>query len=131
MLTPHNKMGLQKEKITTYLSCLGLFLPNVRPILTYWGAVLTAAYMINRVHLMLVLFSLRSHIYFLMHIMQSLKSWVFGCVAFVNIDKQRCTELDSSPVIRVFMGYTPNKRVYKSYNPSGRKYFVFMDVAFF
>lgn len=102
---------------------------------SYWGeAVLTSAYLINRIPSLVI--GNVSPVQFMISlfpsvsIIQSVESRVFRCVAFVHVHKQHRTKLDSCVVRRVFVGYPSNKRGFKCYHPPSHKYFVSRDVTF-
>ena len=102
---------------------------------SYWGeAVLTAAYLINRVPSRMLgnvsLVQFMTSRFPSVPILKSLESRVFGYVAFVYIHKQHRSKLDPRVVRCIFIGYPPNKRGYKCYHPPSRKYFVSKDVTF-
>lgn len=102
---------------------------------SYWGeAVLTAAYLINRVPSRVL--GNKSPAQFMLSrfpsvpILHTLESRIFGCVAFVHVHKQYRNKLDPRAVRCIFLGYAPNKRGYKCYHPPSRKFFVSKDVTF-
>ena len=98
---------------------------------TYWGeAVLTAAYLINRlptrvlgkkspVELLTQSFSLFP-----------IPPKVFGCVCFVHNHSPVRKKLDPRAIKCVFLGYSPTQKGYKCYHPPSRKWYVSMDVTF-
>ncbi|WOH06348.1 hypothetical protein DCAR_0625774 [Daucus carota subsp. sativus] len=55
---------------------------------------------------------------------------VFGCVAFVNLQKHLRSKLDPCALKCVFVGYQPFQKGYRCYHPSTRKFYVSMDVTF-
>lgn len=56
---------------------------------------------------------------------------IFGCTAYVHLPSQFQSKLDSRAEKCVFIGYAPNKKGYKCYNPTTKKTHVSMDVIFF
>jgi len=100
---------------------------------SYWGeAVLTAAYLINRVPSRVL--DGQSPIEFIssffpsVPFLSSLHSRVFGCVVFVHIHSQFHGKLDPRAVKCIFVGYASNKKGYRCYHPLSRKFFTSMDV---
>ena len=59
-----------------------------------------------------------------------LPSKLFGCTVFVHKPSQFRSKLDPRVEKCVFIGYAPNKRGYKCYNPQTKKIQVTMDVSF-
>ena len=55
---------------------------------------------------------------------------VFGCIAYVHILDEICTNLDAKAEKCVFIGYSFEQKGYKCYNPSTRKFHVSTDVVF-
>ncbi|RDX97959.1 hypothetical protein CR513_19193, partial [Mucuna pruriens] len=104
--------------------------PNV-----YWGeAVLTAAYLINRLPTQ-VLNSISPIKHMLSFfpsspLMLSLPSRVFGCVAFVHSHNPHHGKLGPKAVKYVFISYPSNKKGFKCYHLPSRRFFVSMDVTF-
>ncbi|RDX63025.1 hypothetical protein CR513_58589, partial [Mucuna pruriens] len=64
------------------------------------------------------------------HLMLSLPSRVFGCVAFVHSYNPHRGKLDPRVIKCVFIGYPSNKKWFKCYHPSSYQIFIPMDVAF-
>ena len=57
-------------------------------------------------------------------------SKVFGCVCFVHDYRSNVGKLDPHAIKCVFVGYPPNKKGYRCWCPSERRFFVSMDVTF-
>ena len=55
---------------------------------------------------------------------------IFCCTIYVHIPSKFRSKLDPRAEKCVFIGYAPNKRGYKCYNPQTQKMFVSMDVSF-
>ena len=55
---------------------------------------------------------------------------VFGCVCFVHDYRSNVGKLDPHAIKCVFVGYPPNKKGYRCWCPSERRFFVSMDVTF-
>ena len=114
------------------MACAIMFESNVPKYL--WGdAVLTAAYLINRMptrvlnyHTPLDTFktffpACRLH--------TDLPLKVFGCTVFMHISTSR-SKLDPRAEKCIFVGYSPTTKGYKCFNPSTKKLHVSMDVTF-
>jgi hypothetical protein len=96
---------------------------------TYWSdAVLTATYLINRLpsarlRNMSPLKIFKGRKIDLDHIR------VFGCTCFVHI--KRNDKLDKKSVKTIFLGYSSEKKGYKSYDPTNFTVYFSRDMAFF
>jgi Reverse transcriptase (RNA-dependent DNA polymerase) len=55
---------------------------------------------------------------------------IFGCVAFVNIQKHQRSKLEPCAERCIFVGYGQHQKGYKCLNPTSKKLFVTMDVTF-
>jgi transposase InsO family protein len=55
---------------------------------------------------------------------------IFGCVAYVHIQKPLRTKLEPRAEKCVFLGMGTNQKGYKCYNPETRKFYTTMDVNF-
>ena len=100
-----------------------------------WGeAVLTAAYLINRVP---------SRVLNHQTLLNFFKNWfpenwlttnlplkVFGCTMFVHVPNISRSKLDARAEKCVFIGYAPNTRGYKCFNPVTKKIHITMDGFF-
>ncbi|KAL4560354.1 hypothetical protein LXL04_032504 [Taraxacum kok-saghyz] len=102
----------------------------------FWGeAVLTAAYLINRMPSRVIDFktphqTLRS---FFPHIrtFSEVPLKIFGCTSFVHNHQPNHSKLDPRSVKCVLLGYSPNQCGYKCYSPSTKFFYHSMDVTFF
>ncbi|KAJ7954402.1 Retrovirus-related Pol polyprotein from transposon TNT 1-94 [Quillaja saponaria] len=96
----------------------------------YWGdAVLSAAYLINRMSLRTLDFNtpldvLQGNCSFVVH------PKVFGCVCFVHEHGKNISKLDHRALKCIFIGYSATQKGYKCYHPPTRKTYVSMDVNF-
>ncbi|RDX81124.1 hypothetical protein CR513_38237, partial [Mucuna pruriens] len=104
--------------------------PNV-----YWGkAILTTTYLINRLPTQVLngISPIKHMLSFFPSspLMLSLRSRVFGCVAFVHSHNPHCGKLDPKAMKCVFIGYPSNKKGFKCYHPLSHRFFVSMDVTF-
>ena len=98
-----------------------------------WGeSVLTAAYLINRLPSKVLNyhspFSVFKTCFPHNRLVSDLLLRVFGCTVYVHSTGQ--SKLDARAVKHVFIGYAPNKKGYKCFNPITRKTIVSMDVTF-
>ena len=55
---------------------------------------------------------------------------IFGCTAYVHIPKKSRSKLDPRAEKCIFVGYAPNQKGYKFFNPLTRKFYVTMDATF-
>ena len=101
-----------------------------------WGdSVLTATYLINRVPSRIL--SHKTPIHCLKQffpnnrLISNLPLKVFGSTVFVHIPDLLRSKLDARAEKCVFIGYPPNKKGYKCFNPLTKKTHISMDVTFF
>ena len=103
----------------------------------YWGeAVTTAVYLINRVSSSSLQFQTPFDV--LHHTVSAptipnLSPKVFGCVAFVHLQKGLRTKLEPRALRCVFVGYALHQKGYRCYHPPtppSRKLYVILDVVF-
>jgi len=88
-----------------------------------WGeAVLTAAYLINRMSSKVLNFQTG--------VSTGLTLKIFGCTAFVH-EHKNVGKLEPRAIKCVFVGYSPTQKGYKCFDPKNKKMFVTMDVTFF
>ncbi|KAL3520400.1 hypothetical protein ACH5RR_018549 [Cinchona calisaya] len=111
-----------------------LFTNNVPKYL--WGeALLTTIYLINRMPSKVLNFqslpSVFDATFPTSRLTNNLPLRVFGCGAFIHLPDQTRGKLDPRARKCVFVGYAPNQKGYKCYDPSTKKMFVTMDVTFF
>ncbi|CAJ2672360.1 unnamed protein product [Trifolium pratense] len=100
-----------------------------------WGeAVLTAAYLINRVPSKVLNFQTPIHIFKECfpndRVSNDLTLKIFGCTAFVH-EHKNISKLEPRAIKCVFVGYSPTQKGYKCFDPKNQKMFVTMDVTFF
>ena len=95
-----------------------------------WGqAVLTAAYLINRVPSRIL--DWKSPFEMLRGTMQNnLPLRTFGCVCFVQDNRPNVGKLDPRAVRCIFVGYSATKKEYVCWSPVEKRLFVSMDVTF-
>ena len=100
----------------------------------YWGeAITTAAYLINRVPSSSLQFQTPFDV--LHHTVSAptipnMSPKVFGCVAFVYLQKGLRTKLEPQALRCVFVGYALHKKGYRCCHPPFRKLYVTLDVVF-
>lgn len=103
----------------------------------FWGeAVLTAAYLINRMPSRVLKFKTPHNLFtqFFPHsqtISNNLPLKIFGCTAFVHIYDHHRTKLDPRSHKCLFIGYSSRKKGYKCYCPTNHKIYETRDVTFF
>ncbi|RVW74752.1 Retrovirus-related Pol polyprotein from transposon TNT 1-94 [Vitis vinifera] len=102
----------------------------------FWGqAVLTAAYLINRMPSRVLKFQtpcqtlLKS--FPTTRLISTVPPKIFGCSVFVHINQQHRSELDPRSLKCIFLGYSSNQKGYKCYSSVTRKFYNSMDVTFF
>ncbi|RVW56043.1 Retrovirus-related Pol polyprotein from transposon TNT 1-94 [Vitis vinifera] len=102
----------------------------------FWGqAVLTAAYLINRMSSRVLKFQtpcqtlLKS--FPTTRLISTVPPKIFGCSVFVHINQQHRSKLDPRSLKCIFLGYSSNQKGYKCYSPVTRKFYNSMDVTFF
>ncbi|RVW64572.1 Retrovirus-related Pol polyprotein from transposon TNT 1-94 [Vitis vinifera] len=102
----------------------------------FWGqAVLTAAYLINRMSSRVLKFQtpcqtlLKS--FLTTRLISTVPPKIFGCSVFVHINQQHRSKLDPRSLKCIFLGYSSNQKGYKCYSPVTRKFYNSMDVTFF
>ncbi|KAJ7969877.1 Retrovirus-related Pol polyprotein from transposon TNT 1-94 [Quillaja saponaria] len=105
-----------------------MFTMNVPKI--YWGdAVLSAAYLINRMPLRALEFKTPLDL-LLRNCSFIVPLKVFGCVCFVHKHKKDISKLDPRALKCIFIEYTATQKGYKCYHSPTRKTYVSMDVTF-
>ena len=96
----------------------------------FWGdAVVTACYLINRIPTRI----LQDHSPFevLNKTRPSIDHMrVFGCLCFVLIPGEQRNKLEAKSTRAMFIGYSPNQKGYKCYEPETRRVLVSRDVKF-
>ena len=100
-----------------------------------WGdARLTASYLINRMPTKILQyttpFECLKKVFPESRINSKLPLKIFGCTAYVRIPKRSRSKLDPRAEKCVFVGYTPNKKGYKCFNPLTKRFYTTMDVPF-
>jgi Reverse transcriptase (RNA-dependent DNA polymerase) len=105
---------------------------NVPP--TYWDYDITfAVYLINRMPSAVLDFSTPLQVlsnYSQLPSILNIPSKVFGCIAYVHIQKHQRTKLEPCAEECVFIGYDKHQKGYKCLNPISHKVFTTMDVTF-
>ncbi|CAL5366916.1 unnamed protein product [Camellia sinensis] len=106
-----------------------LFTMNVPK--SFWGdAVLTAAYLINRMPSSVLHFQIPLELLPVTYPTSSLPPRVFGSVCFVHLQPRTRGKLDPKAVRCVFLGYSATQKGYKCYDPHSHRLYVSMDVTF-
>ncbi|CAL8175713.1 unnamed protein product [Prunus armeniaca] len=99
---------------------------------SYWGeAVLTAAYLINRMPSQVLKFQTPLQVFTAAcstSTVNHLPPRVFGCISFVHL--HHSGKLDPHSLKCIFLGYSATQKGYKCYHPPSKKFFVTRDVTF-
>ena len=100
-----------------------------------WGnAILTSCHLINRMPTRVLNYA--THLQTLKNtfpntcLTSDLPLKNFGCTEFVHVPTHFRSKFDPRTKKCIFLGYTPNKKGYKCFNPTTRKIHVSMDVNF-
>lgn len=100
-----------------------------------WGeAVLTAAYLINKMSSKILNFQTPINVFKecfpSTRVLTDLTLKIFCCTAFVH-EHKNVEKLEPRAIKCVFVGYSPTQKGYKCFDPKNKKMFVTMDVTFF
>jgi transposase InsO family protein len=101
------------------------------PKLFWANAVLTAAYLLNRMPSRILKGKSPFEMFFPGKNPFSVPPRVFGCVSFVHNHSPNRDKLDPRAHKCIFLGYSRTQKGYWCYSPSLRKHFVSADVTFF
>uniref|UniRef100_A0A2N9J8P7 Integrase catalytic domain-containing protein n=1 Tax=Fagus sylvatica TaxID=28930 RepID=A0A2N9J8P7_FAGSY len=101
------------------------------PKLFWADAVLTAAYLLNRMPSRILKGKSPFEMFFPGKNPFSVPPRVFGCVSFVHNHSPNRDKLDPRAHKCIFLGYSRTQKGYRCYSPSFRKHFVSADVTFF
>ena len=127
-----NGVAERKNRHILEITRASLIGANMKP--HWWEeAITTAVYLLNRVPTSVLNFQtpsdkLATYMDIPSHL--TIPPRVFGCVAFVNLQKHLRTKLDPCALKCVFVGYHPFQKGYRCYHPTTRKFYVSMDVTF-
>jgi len=102
----------------------------------FWGeAVLTATYLINRMPSRVLKFKSPVKTFLASypnsHLLSQIPLKIFGCTTFIHIYPHSQGKLDERALKCIFLGYSPNKKGYKSFSPLTKKFYLTMDITFF
>lgn len=133
---PHSPQqnGVAERKNRHLLEVVLTSLIEANVPLFYWGEALAiATYLINKVPSSSVDF--RTPLQALIDVVvapviPNLPSRVFGCVAFVHLQKHQSNKLTPQALRCVFLGYVAHQKGYQCYHPPTQQMFVTMDVVF-
>jgi Reverse transcriptase (RNA-dependent DNA polymerase) len=101
---------------------------------TFWDNAITfAIYLMNRIPTQINNFetplqSFSAHLK--LNSVLNLTPKIFGCTAYVHIQKQYRSKLEPRAEKCIFLGMGHNQKGYKCYNPNTRKFYTTMDVTF-
>uniref|UniRef100_A0A2N9E4Z4 Integrase catalytic domain-containing protein n=1 Tax=Fagus sylvatica TaxID=28930 RepID=A0A2N9E4Z4_FAGSY len=101
------------------------------PKLFWADAVLTAAYLLNRMPSRILKGKSPFEMFFPGKNPFSVPPRVFGCISFVHNHSPNRDKLDPRAHKCIFLGYSRTQKGYRCYSPSLRKHFVSADVTFF
>jgi hypothetical protein len=101
------------------------------PKLFWADAVLTAAYLLNRMPSRILKGKSPFEMFFPGKNPFSVPPRVFGCVSFVHNHSPNRDKLDPRAHKCIFLGHSRTQKGYRCYSPSLRKHFVSADVTFF
>ena len=127
-----NGVAERKNRQILEITRASLIGANMKP--HWWEeAITTAVYLLNRVPISVLNFQtpldkLATYMDIPSHL--TIPPRVFGCVAFVNLQKHLRTKLDPCALKCVFVGYHPFQKGYRCYHLTTRKFYVSMDVTF-
>ncbi|WVZ55981.1 hypothetical protein U9M48_006573 [Paspalum notatum var. saurae] len=125
---PQNGVAERKNRHLLEVARSMMFQMNV-PKYLWSEAVLTAAYLINRMPSRILGMKSPSELLFGQREFK-IPPKVFGCVCFVRDYRPSVGKLDPQSVKCVFVGYSSTQKGYKCWDPIGKKLFVSMDVTF-
>ena len=128
-----NGIAKRKNKHLLEVSRAIMFSMHVPKYL--WGeAVLTSSYLINRMPTRVLNYSTPleclKKCFHETCIPSNLPLKIFGCTVYVHLSSKGQSKLEPRAEKCVFIGYAPNKKGYKCFNPKTRKTVVSMDVTF-
>ena len=100
-----------------------------------WGdAILTSCYLINRMPTRVLNYATPlqtlKNTFPNTRLTSDLPLKIFRCTVFVHVPTRFLSKFDPRIEKCIFLGYTPNKKGYKCFNPTTRKIHVSMDVNF-
>ena len=128
-----NGTAERKNKHLLEVACAIMFESNVPKYL--WGdAVLTATYLIYRMPTRVLNYRIPLDTFKTifpacrLHTEMPLK--VFGCIVFMHTPSISRSKLDPRAEKYIFVGYSPNQKGYRVFNPITKKLCVSMDVTF-
>ena len=108
-----------------------LMLQMNAPKLFWADAVLTAAYLLNRMPSRILKGKSPFKMFFPGKNPFFVPLRVFGCVSFVHNHSPNRDKLDPCAHKCIFLGYSRTQKGYRCYRPSLRKHFISVDVTFF
>lgn len=126
--------GVTERKNRCLLEIVRASLIAAHMPISYWGeAVISAAYLINRVPSSSVNFQTPlkalTDVVFAPTV-PNLPPCVFGCMAFVHLHKHQHNKLSPHALRCVFVRYALHKKGYRCYHPPSGRRFITIDVVF-
>ena len=125
--------GIAERKYQHLLEVARAFFTHKVPKIFWADAVLTATFFINRMPSKFLNFATPlqkfSEIFPNSRLQSTLPVKNFGCTVFIHNKDLHQGKLDPKGIKCVFLGYSPNQKGYKCYDPQ-KKYFVTFDVQF-
>jgi transposase InsO family protein len=124
--------GIAKRKNGPILAIARALMLQMNVPKLFWAdAVLTAAYLLNRMPSRILKGKSPFEMFFPGKNPFSVPPRVFGCVSFVHNHSPNRDKLDPRAHKCIFLGYSRTQKGYRCYSPSLRKHFVSADVTFF
>ena len=124
--------GIAERKNGPILAIAHALMLQMNVIKLFWAdAVLTAAYLLNRMPSCILKGKSPFEIFFPGKNPFSVPPRVFGCVSFVHNHSPNRDKLDPCAHKCIFLSYSRTQKGYRYYSPSLRKHFVSADVTFF
>uniref|UniRef100_A0A2N9GSX8 Integrase catalytic domain-containing protein n=1 Tax=Fagus sylvatica TaxID=28930 RepID=A0A2N9GSX8_FAGSY len=129
--TPQQNVIAERKNGPILAITRALMLQMNVPKLFWADAVLTAAYLLNRMPSRILKGKSPFEMFFPGKNPFSVPPRVFGCVSFVHNHSPNRDKLDPRAHKCIFLGYSRTQKGYRCYSPSLRKHFVSADVTFF
>ena len=127
-----NGVAVRKNRLILETTCALLFGAHVPS--RYWDdAIVMTVYLLNCMPLKVLQFKTPLQVIF-EHVslptILLLPPRIFGCVAFVHLNKNQRTKLDPCTIRCIFVRYATHQKGYRCYHPATKHTYVTMDVTF-